>query len=134
LKNPVDHTFPADMPPKAWYVIFAIFVLAFVDGATSIFLYRPGQQLAPSSFAISVAALGLVFVWYRLDSDSRQFKRTPLLSIAVVGVGIVAMPYYLFRTRGLRRGALATFAFLLMVLGYSAIQYVGQATARALRA
>jgi hypothetical protein len=121
------------MTPKTGYFIFAIFALGFADGATSIFLYRPEQPFAPSTFVISVLALFLVFVWYRLDSDSRQFKRTPLLSIAVVGVGIVALPYYLFRTRGVRQGAVATLVFVSIVLGYSAIQYVGQLTARALR-
>ncbi len=82
---------------------------------------------------MSVVALFFTFAWYRLDSDSRAFKRTPLLSIAVVGFGFVALPYYLFRTRGLRQGAIATIIFIIVMIGYSAMGYVGQLAARSLR-
>jgi hypothetical protein len=120
------------MAPKTGYFVLAILALGFADGATSFFLF-PGQSFAPSSLVISIVALFFTFAWYRRDSDSREFKRTPLLSVAVVGVGIVALPYYLFRTRGLRHGALATLIFILVVIGYSAMGYVGQLAARALR-
>jgi hypothetical protein len=84
------------MAPKTRYFVVAILALGFADGAISFFLY-PGQSFAPSSLVMSIVALFFTFVWYRLDSDSREFKRTPLMSIAVVGIGIVALPYFLMR-------------------------------------
>jgi hypothetical protein len=120
------------MAPKTGYFVSAFLALGFADGVSSFLLYRR-QSFAPSSLVISVVALFLTFAWYRLDSDSRAFKRTPLLSIAVVGVGFVALPYYLFRTRGLRQGAIATLTFIFVVIGYSAMGYVGQLAARSLR-
>jgi hypothetical protein len=55
------------------------------------------------------------------------------MSVAVVGVTIFALPYYLFRSRGLRQGGLATLIFILVSIGYSAMGYLGQLAARALR-
>jgi hypothetical protein len=132
LDKPVDYARPDSMAPKTGYFVSAILALGFADGVASFLLY-PGQPFAPSSLVMSVVALFFTFAWYRLDSESRAFKRTPLLSIAVVGVGIVALPYYLFRTRGLRQGAIATLIFIFVVIGYSAMGYVGQLAARSLR-
>jgi hypothetical protein len=118
--------------PKARYFVLTSLALGFIDGVTANWLF-PGQPFAPSSLVISIAALFLIFLWYRLDSDSREFKRTPLLSIAIVGVAFFAVPYYLFRTRGFRQGLLATLVVLLAAIGYSAVGYVGQLAARAMR-
>jgi hypothetical protein len=120
------------MAPKTSYYILTILTLGFADGAIAYFLF-PGQAFAPTSMAVSIAALFLIFVWYRFDSDSRGFRRSPLLSIAVVGVTIFALPYYFFRTRGLRQGALATLVMILVAVGYSAMGYLGQLVARAVR-
>lgn len=41
----------------------------------------------------------LIFWWYWLDSQRRSYRRSPLLSIAIVAVSFVAVPYYLVRSR-----------------------------------
>lgn len=41
----------------------------------------------------------LIFAWYRFDSDIRGYKRSPLLNVSVVAIGILAVPYYLVRSR-----------------------------------
>lgn len=127
-----DEILSETMVPKTNYYILAILVLGFADGAIAYALF-PGQVFAPTSLALSIVALFLVFVWYRLDSDSRAYRRSPLLSVAVVGVTIFALPYYLFRTRGLRQGALATLVMIVVTVGYSAMGYLGQLVARAVR-
>ena len=118
--------------PKTVYFIAAALALGFVDGATAMLMY-PGQVLAPSSFAIGVVALFITFAWYRLDSDSRAYRRSLLSSAAVIGVGIFALPYYFSRTRGFRQGALATLIFLLVAIGYSVLGYLGALAVRAVR-
>jgi hypothetical protein len=120
------------VPPRTSFYVLAFLALGFADGVVAYSLY-PGQFLAPSSWAISIAALFLLFAWYRFDSDSRNYKRTPLLSIGVVALTLFVFPYYLFRTRGFRRGSLATLIFLLIGIGYSVSGYLGQLVARALR-
>jgi hypothetical protein len=118
--------------PKTKYYILMILALGFADGAVAHFLF-PGQLIAPSSLVLSFAALFFIFLWYRIDSDSRGFRRSPLLSVAVVGVTILALPYYLIRTRGIRQGTLATLVMILVAVGYSAMGYLGQWVSRALR-
>jgi hypothetical protein len=113
------------MAPRTKYFIVAILMLGFVDGAIAYYLF-PGQPFAPSSFVTAFVALFFVFWWYRLDSDSHTFRRRPLLSMAILALTIFAIPYYLFRTRGLRQGALATLVFLIIVVGYTALSYLGQ--------
>ncbi len=118
--------------PNTVYFVVSTLLLGFIDGATARIMY-PGQALAPSSFAIGVVALFITFVWYRLDSDSRAYRRSLLSSAAVIGVGILALPYYFFRTRGFRRGAIATLIFLLIAMGYSVLGYLGQLAVRSIR-
>jgi hypothetical protein len=118
--------------PKTVYFVAAALALGFVDGVTAMFMY-PGQVLAPSSFGIGIVAVFIAFAWYRMDSDGRAYKRSLLSSAAVIGVGIIALPYYLFRTRGFRRGALATLVFLLVAIGYSVLGYLGELAVRAVR-
>jgi hypothetical protein len=120
------------MAPKTTYFVLGALALGFVDGATGYFLF-PGQWFPPSSVAIAVVGLFLTFWWYRLDSDSRAYRRTPLMSVAVVGVTIFALPYYLFRSRGFRQGGLATLIFISVSIGYSAMGYLGKLAARAMR-
>ena len=120
------------MAPKTSYYILTILTLGLTDGAIAYSLF-PRQAFAPTSVVLSIAALFVIFVWYRLDSDSRGYKRSPLLSVAVVGITIFALPYYLFRTRGFRQGALATLVMILVAVGYSAMGYLGQLVAWAVR-
>jgi hypothetical protein len=118
--------------PKTGYFVVGALAFGFVDGVIAMLMY-PGQVLPPSSFAIDVIVLLITFAWYRLDSDSRDYKRSLLSSAMVIGAGIFALPYYFFRTRGLRRGALATLIFLLIATAYSVLSYLGQRAVFALR-
>ncbi|HEY6621099.1 MAG TPA: hypothetical protein VIY68_16250 [Steroidobacteraceae bacterium] len=120
------------MAPRTGYFVLGALALGFVDGATGYFLFL-GEWFPPSSFPIAIVGLFLAFWWYRLDSDSRAYRRTPLMSVAVVGVTIFAMPYYLFRSRGFRQGGIATLIFIFVSIGYSAMGYLGQVVARAMR-
>ena len=41
----------------------------------------------------------LSFTWFWLDSEARAYKRSPWLSLAVVAIAALAIPYYLLRSR-----------------------------------
>ena len=41
----------------------------------------------------------IIFTWYYHDSNQRSYQRSALLNIGVVTLAIVAIPYYLIRTR-----------------------------------
>jgi hypothetical protein len=41
----------------------------------------------------------LCFCWYRLDSDVLMYRRTALLNVGIVMFAVLAVPYYLVRSR-----------------------------------
>ena len=61
-----------------------------------------------------------IFAWYYQDSAYRSYQRTPLLNIGVAALAVVAIPYYVVRSRerGQKTKALLRLVgfFVLMVL------------------
>jgi hypothetical protein len=64
----------------------------------------------------------LSFCWYRLDSDARLYRRTALLNVGIVMFAILAVPYYLVRSRpaGQKARALLRLAGFCLVLAVAA--------------
>ncbi len=82
---------------------------------------------------VLVLAYGFtVFWWYHADRTDRGLKRSTWLSIAMVGLPIVGLPYYLFKSRGFRAGlfglagaiGLTTIAVLLSAGGAMAVVWI----------
>lgn len=86
--------------------LLALTAGAFAQGAIGQYLY-PGDVYTRLDVAFALFDTVLVFAWYRLDADERGFHRSPWLSVGIIGLGIVAMPWYFFRSRGARGGAIA---------------------------
>ena len=57
-------------------------------------------------------AIALVFWWYHVDKRSHGYRAGPLMNGGVLAAAIVALPVYFVRSRGWKRGALATLAGL----------------------
>jgi hypothetical protein len=57
-------------------------------------------------------AIALLYWWYHVDKRSRGYAAGPLMNGGVIVAAIVALPIYFVRSRGWRRGALATVAAL----------------------
>jgi hypothetical protein len=89
------------------------------------------QIVVPDEFVVSIdipfmlVAAFLLFFWFRLDSDERGYKRSPLLNVGVIALAVIVLPYYFFRTRGFARGLAASAIFLFVGIMYSLLQYVG---------
>jgi hypothetical protein len=58
------------------------------------------------------------FIWFRADSLQRSFHRSATLNIAFVGLTLLALPYYLIRTRGMKVGLMAIGAGLSIYVLY----------------
>jgi hypothetical protein len=67
-------------------------VLSFLDAQG---VAEPKSLQLGSTFVFSA----LTFAWFWLDSESRSYRRSPFLNIAVVALGLIAVPYYLIRSR-----------------------------------
>ena len=55
-------------------------------------------------------ALTLVFWWYHVDKAEQGYRAGPLMNGAMIVLLAIALPVYLLRSRGWKRGALATLA------------------------
>jgi hypothetical protein len=68
-----------------------------------------GRVEALSTFALVDTALSLVaiFWWYHLDKAERGYRAGRLMNAGMLVAVVIAMPVYLVRSRGWKRGALA---------------------------
>jgi hypothetical protein len=65
------------------------------------------------------------FVWFYNDSARRGYRRSNALNIGFVGAGFLVVPYYLVKSRGLKRGLLAMVGALLIYLFSLVMAFVG---------
>ena len=110
------------MPGHHARVLALLPLLSLVFG---LFEYGParGPEADSTLFAIhALLSLALVFVWFRLDARERLYKASIVLNIAMLGLTIIALPYYLLRSRGFGGGfkslALAGLVFVATMVAY----------------
>ncbi len=95
-----------------------------VFGASAVLLEGGRYEAAakvPEVFLIGL----LMFAWYVFDSNERSYRRSAFLNLTVIAVPAVGVPYYLFRSRGLRKGAVAFGWLFLLTIGLLASTFVG---------
>ena len=80
-----------------------LFALLFITALTGVFgghfMARHVSASLVSQFALELMFSFISFVWYCRDSDARGFVRSRWLSIAMVSVSFLAIPWYLWRSR-----------------------------------
>ena len=106
------------MTPKntLWALLALMFACGMADAMyAATHMRKPGWWMLFSAFLLNF----LPFYWYRLDSESRRYRRSRWLSSAVVAVSPVAIPLYLLRSRptGARAKALARMSGFLLMMG-----------------
>ena len=106
-------------------ILALLAIAAFADGAIGQFI-APGQLYPKSVIAFMLIDTALIFIWYRIDSTQRGYRRTPWLNIGVIGLSIIALPYYFFRSRGARGGFVALGLFFACVVLFGAIGTAGE--------
>ena len=91
-----------------------------------------GQVEALSKFdlATTLVSIPLIFWWYHVDKREHAYQAGPLMNGGILAVAIVALPIYFVRTRGWKRGAVATLlalAVFLVLLGLSELgEWIGE--------
>ena len=106
-------------------ILLLLAALAFFTGSVGQYI-TPGKPYPPTEMAFVLCGSVLVFSWYVIDAQQRFYKRSMWLNISVVGLALVALPYYFFRSRGVKNGLLATGLFLLMLLASFVLTSAGQ--------
>jgi hypothetical protein len=76
--------------------------------------YNP-HEAAEAALVILFALA--TFTWFRADAIQRSYHRSPFLNVAVFGLAAVALPYYFIRSRGWKRGAVASLGAIGVFIG-----------------
>ena len=106
-------------------------VLALLPAVAVVFgclEFGPGHGPDPggSLFTLHVVlSLAVVFVWFSMDARERAYRPSTFLQIAMVALTSLALPYYLFRSRGVAGGFRALGLALLTFAGTMAAYHVG---------
>jgi hypothetical protein len=112
------------MKPKN-LVLVAAATLSFLVGAANQYVF-PGAASTPFDVASLIFFAFFLFWWFRLDTQERGFKRTSGLTLAVVGLAVIALPYYFFKSRGAKGGFVALGCFLLVIVASGVLTLAGQ--------
>jgi hypothetical protein len=125
--TPADPTIkrPGHEPPgtdKQKIVFIYIPILAFVSLLVDIIL-GTNQAVGVVDLAAGVGLNLLGLMWAKSDAAERQYELSRHFTLAVVLLGVFAIIYYLFKSRGLSGGLTATglmilyFAGVMIVIG-----------------
>lgn len=107
-------------------ILVVLGVLGFLSGAVGQFFSPYSTTIAPIDIPFLIGCNLLVFSWYRTDSGRLGYRRSIVLNLSVMAFGAITVPYYLFQSRGGRRGFLSLGWLLLAILAYIALQIFGQ--------
>lgn len=105
-------------------LLAALGLLAFLNGAVDQYM-NPGVALSPADMVFMIAVTIVLFTWYYLDAKQIGYRRSMPLDIAVIAVGLIALPYYFLRSRGIKKGLLYTLGFVLVIVAWSWLAKVG---------
>ena len=99
-----------------------ILLLIYIAALSGMISYLDTRGITEPQWSVVATTLLfslLIFWWYWADSTSRSYRRSPLLNVAVIAVGFLAVPYYLLRSRekGQRLNAFARMlGFVVLIL------------------
>lgn len=105
-------------------ILMTIGVAGFLEGAVNQYFF-PGRAYPPSTIPFMVTFTLLIFAWYRLDTEQFGYRRSVWLNVGVLAFSLLALPYYFFRSRGAKRGFIAVGLFILLLLGFMALETAG---------
>ena len=112
------------MNNKKTLILIALAITALIDGSVGQYI-APDDPFPVSSILLMLVSVTLSFMWYYFDSNEIEYRRGKILNISIIALGIIAFPYYFFKSRGFTKGLLYTSVFIILVISYTAIQFIG---------
>ena len=107
-------------------ILIVVFIMSFMNTTLTGHLSAPMPWKAIEQLTLACCIYG----WYHIDKVQRQYPAGALLNIAVVALSIVAVPIYLFRSRGAKQGAKSFILFLVFLGAMLAALILGGAVAK----
>jgi tellurite resistance protein TehA-like permease len=93
-------------------VIVAGAAVSLLEGIVEQHFY-PELEFPPTEIVAAAIISFLIFLWYRLDAGQLNYRHSWKLDVAIIAVALIAFPYYLFRSRGVKQGMVGTVLFIL---------------------
>jgi hypothetical protein len=106
------------MQPKTLALVL-LAVLSFANPLVEMLVTGQVEMLSTFGLVETAISLVLLFWWYHLDKAQNQYSAGPLMNGGVLILAAIALPIYFIRSRGWKRGGIATAlaaAFLLLTL------------------
>jgi hypothetical protein len=97
----------------------------FIGGLFDFAFHNSLNTYEVYMLALTLGSMFILFIWYRQDSNHIGYKRITLLNIMVIGFTIIALPYYFFKSRGLKKGIFYSLLFILLLASYFAASIIG---------
>ena len=66
------------------------------------------EEMSPFDIGATIVSVALIFWWYHQDKAERDYRAGPLMNGGILALAIVAFPVYFVRSRGWKKGLLAT--------------------------
>ena len=107
-------------------LIAIFFIASFIAGACDVWFAKAQGTSQIVAFWLPIIILSaLTFAWVHADSVERRYSRSRLLSVGIVGLAIVFIPVYLFKSRPSGAKAKSLIVFVVLFLFFIAISYAG---------
>src|SRR5260221_8211989 len=120
------------MKEKHRAILMLVIVSFVLPMGEWLILKRPAPPWSMYQLVEVLLTTYAVYWWYVLDKRERNFPAGLLQNIGVVLINIVALPIYFFRSRGWKRGALATLGMLGVLVCVGLLTYAGELAGRAI--
>lgn len=98
-------------------------------GAASVLVGLAERKYADTGFLellLVVAGAGLAFLWYRLDAREEGVLPSVWLDVMIIGATAAAVPYYLLRYKGWKRGGMALAKVMLAMAAVVAVALLAE--------
>ena len=107
-------------------LLVVFFIASFIASACDVWYAKAQGASQTIVIWLPVIVISvLMFAWVHVDSSERQYSRSLLLNVGIIGLAVVFIPIYLLKSRPRGSKAKALGAFLALFLGYIAISYAG---------
>jgi len=74
----------------------------------------------------TLVSLVPLFWWYHVDKAEMNYRAGPLMNVGLAAAAIIALPIYLIRSRGWRRGGIAIAIAAVFVGGLYLVEWLGE--------
>lgn len=84
------------------------------------------NPLGKWSLAEAVLTMPLIYCWYYVDKREQRFRAGSLQNVGVAALAFIGLPVYFFRSRGFRRGGVATLKSAGVLVGLTLLGGAGE--------